>query len=272
VRHRARVVRAYQPVALVDGNESRLGQVFLNLIVNAAQAIPDGHADENEITLTTRTDVSGRVVVDVADTGGGMAPDVMKRLFTPFFTTKPVGVGTGLGLSICHRLVSAVGGEITLDSELGKGTTFHVALPASLAAAEAPSPTPATPLPRPPPRRARVLIVDDESAILNVVMRGVGSGHDFVETRYATEALARIQRGERFDVILCDLMMPVMTGMDLYDQLVVVARDQAERMVFMTGGAFTAKARAFLDKVPNERVEKPFELSTLKAIINCGLD
>ncbi len=268
VRHRARVMRAYGDVPAVDGNESRLGQVFLNLIVNAAQAIPDGRADENEIRIATRTDEQGRVVVDVEDTGAGIAPDVMKRLFTPFFTTKPIGVGTGLGLSICHRLVSAVGGEITVDSELGKGTIFRVALPAASTREQISSRPPASVFPPTSHRRGRVLVIDDESAILNLVLRVLSDPHDCVATRYATEALARIEQGERFDVILCDLMMPVMTGMDFFARLAEISEEQAARVVFLTGGAFTARARAFLTEVTNERLEKPFEISTLQAVIN----
>jgi CheY-like chemotaxis protein/signal transduction histidine kinase len=271
VRHRARVRRAYGNVPLVDANESRLGQVFLNLLVNAAQAIPEGRADENEIAVTTRVDALGRVVVDVADSGAGMHPDVMKRLFTPFFTTKPVGFGTGLGLSICHRLVSAVGGEITVESVLGKGTTFHVALPASSAVEIPSAPASASPRHADAPRRGRVLVVDDDVSILNVVTRVVGPDHECHAMRSGSEALGRIRQGERFDVILCDLMMPVMTGMDLFNQLVSIDRDQAARVVFLTGGAFTSQARAFLREISNPRLDKPFELSALKNIVNSRL-
>jgi CheY-like chemotaxis protein len=271
VRHRARVTRAYGDVPLVDGNESRLGQVFLNLIVNAAQAIPDGNAAENEIRLATRSDNDGRVVVDIGDTGAGISPDAMKRLFTPFFTTKPIGAGTGLGLSICHRLVSAIGGEITVDSNLGKGTVFHVALPASAIKDLGPS-RPSASVRQPTlPRKGRVLVIDDESAILNLILRVMGEDHECVASRQGAEALARIQNGERFDVILCDLMMPVMTGMEVFSQLTLISPEQAERVVFLTGGAFTSQASAFLASVANQRLEKPFEIATLKAMINSRL-
>jgi CheY-like chemotaxis protein len=272
VRHRARVRRAYESTPLVDANESRLGQVFLNLLVNAAQAIPDGHADENEIVLTTRVDALDRIVVDISDTGAGMDSSVMKRLFTPFFSTKPIGFGTGLGLSICHRLVSAIGGEITVESVLGKGTTFHVALPASSSVEVASKPGSTAPVPaNNVPRRGRVLVIDDDHSILNVVTRIVGPDHECHATRSGIEALGRIREGQRFDVILCDLMMPVMTGMDLFAQIVAIDRDQAARVVFLTGGAFTSKARAFLQEIPNQRLDKPFELSTLRDVVNSWL-
>jgi signal transduction histidine kinase len=130
LRQRARVVKEYGEVPLVDANEGRLGQVFINLLVNAAQAIPEGEAEKNEIRLSVRSD-GPWVVIEVRDTGSGIPPEIRARIFEPFFTTKPVGVGTGLGLSIAHRLVVAAHGEIDVDSERGKGTTFRVRLPAS---------------------------------------------------------------------------------------------------------------------------------------------
>jgi signal transduction histidine kinase/ligand-binding sensor domain-containing protein len=132
VRPRARVVKDYGAVPPVLVDESRLGQVFLNLLMNAAQAIPEGHPQANEIRVSTRQDERGRAVVSVRDTGTGIAPEVLPRIFEPFFTTKPVGVGTGLGLSICHTYVQAMGGEIRVQSELGRGATFEVVLPPAL--------------------------------------------------------------------------------------------------------------------------------------------
>jgi two-component system NtrC family sensor kinase len=128
IRHRARLVKDYAEVPPVLGNESRLGQLFLNLLVNAAQAIPHGNFQGNEIRLSL-TREEGGVLVAVRDTGEGIAPENLARLFDPFFTTKPVGVGTGLGLSICHGIITAMGGRITVESERGRGTTFRVFLP-----------------------------------------------------------------------------------------------------------------------------------------------
>jgi PAS domain S-box-containing protein len=130
LRHRAQLVKQYEPVPPVHADASRLGQVFLNLLMNAAQAIPEGNTAAHRITVRVRRDISGRVAVDVSDTGAGIPPDVMARIFDPFFTTKPVGTGTGLGLSICHGIITGMGGEITVHSELGRGTTFTVLLSA----------------------------------------------------------------------------------------------------------------------------------------------
>ena len=111
IRHRARLTKALAPVPLVDGNQSRLGQVFLNLVVNAAQAMPVGQAADNEIRVSTSLDPRGMVIVEVADTGVGIPQDKLERVFDPFFTTKPAGIGTGLGLAICHRIIAELGGR-----------------------------------------------------------------------------------------------------------------------------------------------------------------
>src|SRR6185503_10606590 len=108
-------------------NESRLGQVFLNIIINAAHAIPPGNYEANQISVRTATH-GGCVVVSISDTGSGIPPEVRPRLFTPFFTTKPIGVGTGLGLAISHRIVTQYGGTISFESEVGKGTEFRISL------------------------------------------------------------------------------------------------------------------------------------------------
>jgi PAS domain S-box-containing protein len=131
MRTRARVTKDYGDVPRVMANEAKLGQVFLNLLVNAAQAISDGRAEEHEIHVVTDRDASGRVRISVSDTGSGIAEHVRKRLFTPFFTTKPLGVGTGLGLSISNRIVTSLGGEIIVETKLGCGSTFRVLLPAA---------------------------------------------------------------------------------------------------------------------------------------------
>ena len=131
IRHRARLVKDYASAPTVEGNESRLGQVFLNLLLNAAQAVSEGEADRNEIRVSTGTDAAGRVVVEVRDTGLGIRPEIVARIFDPFFTTKPEGVGTGLGLWICKGILAGMGGEISVESRLGHGSTFRVTLPAA---------------------------------------------------------------------------------------------------------------------------------------------
>src|SRR5262249_8853980 len=129
IRHRAEIVREQGPVPVVHANAARLEQVFVNLLVNAAQAIPEGDARPHRIRVATLTDAQQRAVVEVADTGKGIAPEDLPRIFEPFFTTKPIGLGTGLGLSICRRIIGDLGGDITVESAYGHGTLFRITLP-----------------------------------------------------------------------------------------------------------------------------------------------
>jgi len=128
---RANIVCDFRETPLVLANEVRLAQVFLNLIVNAVHAIPEGAPAENEIRLVTTTDEEGRAVIEVRDTGEGMTPAVMSRIFEPFYTTKAPGLGTGLGLSICRSITTSMGGEISVESHQGRGSVFRVILPAA---------------------------------------------------------------------------------------------------------------------------------------------
>jgi signal transduction histidine kinase len=263
IRHRARIVRQFGEVPKVDANEARLGQVFLNLIVNASHAIPEGKTDANAITITTRR-AGDMVAVDVADTGGGIAPEVLPRIFDVFFTTKPIGVGTGLGLSICHRIVAALNGRIDVDSQVGHGTRFTVTLPPARVE-HAADKSGADDAPLPAKSRA-VLVVEDEAAIGRTLQRLLVPHRVTVSNR-AREALQRITAGERYDVILCDIMMPELTGMDFYRQLREFDPALSDRVVFMTGGTFTESARTFLESVPNHYVDKPMNVARLRLLI-----
>jgi len=266
VRHRARLIKQFGPTPPVQASETRLGQVFLNLVVNAAQAIAEGRANDNAITVTTGVAPDGQVVVEIADTGCGMPPEVLARLFTPFFTTKPVGVGTGLGLSICQRIVTGFGGAITVTSEVGHGTTFRIVLPRARRedTGERPA-TLADPVPR---RRGRILVIDDEPMITKALGRTLAGDHAVTSVGSAGEAMALLSTAPPFDVILCDIMMPQMTGVELYDELRRRDPALADRIIFLTGGAFTSSTRAFLDSVPNQRVEKPFDPHHLRTLIS----
>ncbi|QRO00327.1 response regulator [Archangium violaceum] len=266
IRHRARLVKEYGDVPPVLGNDSRLGQVLLNLLVNAAQAIPsDGNAEHHEIRVTTRLATPGRVAVEVSDTGMGIAPELLGRIFDPFFTTKPPGVGTGLGLSICHNLITSLGGELHVHSDLGRGSTFQVLLPVATTPLESPAPvTVPTPITEGP--RCRVLVIDDEPLLCSAVERILRPHHDVVLSTLAAEVLPRLESGERFDLILCDLMMPRMNGMDFHAALHRLRPDLTGRVIFLTGGAFTPQAKDFLERVPNRRVEKPFNARALLAV------
>ena len=263
LRGKVNVTKELREVPLVLGDESRLSQVFVNLLVNAAQSLPTADVERNRITIRSTHLDDGRVAIDVEDNGAGIAEDVVPRIFDPFFTTKEVGKGTGLGLSISHSIVASLGGDITCRSAPGKGTTFRVVL---VSAGKSPEEV------KPPSRRAsqtlsaRVLVIDDDQAVLRAIARLLRPESEVVALSDPHEALRRLESGERFDVILCDLMMPELSGMELYSRVEARNPHTAERFVFMTGGIIHAEVRAFLARVPNERVEKPFSQGTLRDI------
>ncbi|MHA7634773.1 PAS domain S-box protein [Corallococcus sp. M7] len=264
IRHRARLRRDYGTVPQVMANEGRLCQVFLNLVVNAAQAIPEGSAHDHEVVLATRVS-GGQVMVEVRDTGSGIAPEVMGRIFDPFFTTKPVGVGTGLGLSICHGIITGLGGDIQVDSTVGKGSTFRVVLPApqpdpDFRPPEAPAPV------APVAPRGRVLVVDDEPAVGRVLQRLL-RGHDVEVATSGRQALERMSRAPGFDAVLCDVMMPDLAGRDVYEAVRREHPGMERRFVFVSGGAFTAGAREFLEHIPNPLLEKPFDEARVRGAV-----
>jgi PAS domain S-box-containing protein len=265
IRHRARLVKDYGETPLVEANESRLGQVFLNLLLNAAHAIQEGGTERNEIRVSTRTDARGHAVIEVRDSGTGIPPEIRERIFDPFFTTKPAGEGTGLGLWICHGIVTALGGQVSLDSEMGRGSTFRVTLPPAAMDAPATFSTPTTP--EVDAKGGRLLVIDDEPMILGALRRSLSNDYAVTCVSDARRALDGLRAGERYEVILCDLMMPDVTGMDLYAELEKIAPDQAARIVFVSGGAFTPRARDFLERVPNARVEKPIDFQNLRVLL-----
>lgn len=267
-QHRARIMREYEEGAFhTRGSETRVGQVFLNLIVNAAQAIEPGDLARNSITIRARAVHGDRVCVEIQDTGPGIPAQLLRRVFDPFVTTKPAGRGTGLGLSICRRIVHSLEGTIDITSHPGQGTVVRVVLKR---ATSAPARLSAAPPSISATRRAacqslRVLVVDDEPVIARLIQKALVDHQ--VTIAHDGRAAVALMGEHAFDVILCDLIMPEMTGMDVYRAALQRETPLHERIVFMTGGAFTQRAQDFLQKVPNLRIEKPFELAHLERTI-----
>ena len=262
LRHRARVVRDYDAaVPRVRGTRTKLGQVLLNLVLNAAQAIPEGRYSEHCITLSVRAAEDG-VVLTLSDTGRGIPPDVLPRIFDPFFTTRRGSGGMGMGLAICRDIVTSLGGKISLRSEVGQGTSVEVRLPR----AEQPEPQPPVRAPAPPCTGKRVLAVDDEPRVLEMLKRLL-RGHELVTAPNGREALERLRADTGFDLILCDLMMPELTGVDVYNTVRDTWPGLQERIVFLTGGAFTPETQRFLQQVGNRLLTKPFEPAHLRELV-----
>ena len=267
LQRRARVVTAFEDVPMIWANEARLEQVLLNLLLNAGQAMPENTFETNEIRVVVRRSGASQVVMTVSDTGAGIPPEMLRRIFDPFFTTKPVGQGTGLGLSICHSIVASLGGEITVESAPSEGTTFRVVLPVRVPAAHD---APASVSPSSAPRsalRGSVLVVDDEPQIAHTLKDLLSGDHDVVAVASGKAALDVIRGGTSFDVIFCDLMMPEMTGIELFEKLRAERRGLEDRVVFMTGGAFTPLLAEFLTNIKNPRLEKPFAVSAIKKLV-----
>jgi signal transduction histidine kinase len=262
LRHRAQVVREHDAdVPRVRGTRTKLGQVLLNLVLNAAQAIPEGHYSENRITLRLRPSAEG-VVLTLSDTGRGIPPEVLPRIFDPFFTTRKGSGGMGMGLAICRDIITGLGGTIQVRSEPGRGTTVEVSLPR----AEQAAPEPPAPKLAPPSGGKRVLAVDDEPKVLDMLKRLL-RGHELVTASNGREALERLRADTAFDVILCDLMMPELTGVEVYQAVREAWPGLQERIVFITGGAFTQETQRFLKQVGNPVLTKPFEPAHLRDLV-----
>jgi signal transduction histidine kinase len=269
IRHRAQLVRDYCGIGAVHGDASALGQVFLNLLLNAAQAIHEGGAEHNEIAISTHR--SGReVIVEIRDTGEGIASEVLPHVSEPFFTTKPVGLGTGLGLSICNQTLADHGGRLEIESPPSGGTKVRVHLPFAEPerAAGGSSATGTTGGPVAPRelRRGHILVIDDEPLIGRVVRTALASEHDVEVVVHATEGLAMLERGTTFDLILCDLAMPEVSGPAVHEAISQRWPALLPHLVFMTGGAFTPKLAAFLEQPSIQMLAKPFRVEDLRRV------
>ncbi|MEM6293709.1 MAG: response regulator [Myxococcota bacterium] len=263
IKHRARLRREHGDIPAVRGPEGRLTQVLVNLLVNAAHAVYESSGARKEIVVRTGVANSGDVELTIEDSGIGIPAEILDRIFDPFFTTKPQGVGTGLGLSICHGIVTRIGGSISVQSVVGKGTTFTITLKPAVAArpTTAPRRTPAAVA----GRSLRILLVDDEPLVCEGIKRALGA-HDVVIASGGADAIERCTQDD-YDLVLCDVMMPEVSGMEVFRRVRRARPETAERFVFMTGGAFTPTARSFLDSVENEQIVKPFSLRDLRQLV-----
>jgi two-component system, cell cycle sensor histidine kinase and response regulator CckA len=261
IKYRGQLEKTYGEVAPVRANEARLGQVFLNLLVNAAQSFDERNKARNVIRVRTGMR-DGRTAIEVADNGPGIPPENRVRVFDPFFTTKPLGVGTGLGLAICLGIVKSMGGEIQLESAEGEGTIFRVLIPAG-PAFDGGEKSSFGRIPVATEKHA-ILAIDDDPNILSGLLK-ILRGHAITVCGSAAEALHKFENGDDFDLILCDVMMPAMSGVELYQAVAKRWPGREKRIALMTGGALTSQTRGFLEQNTNVVVlEKPFGLPAVQ--------
>jgi PAS domain S-box-containing protein len=264
VRNHAQFRKVYATTPYVEANAGQLTQVFTNLLLNAAEAIGEGDAARHEIRIITGVDAGGRATVDIRDSGPGIPKELLSRVFDPFFTTKAMGGGTGLGLSICQRIITSLGGEITVASEPGEGAKFRVALPPAAKLPEAAARAPADVVPQ--GRRGKMLIIDDDAAVARALARVLRTEHDVEVFADARAALVRIEQDTSLDAIFCDLMMPNMTGMDFHEALNAAHPELAQRVVFMSGGTFSTRAQEFIEQTSNVTITKPFASAAVRKV------
>ena len=262
LKYRARLVKELNKVPVINASEGGLSQVFLNLLINAAQSIDEGNVANNEIRVRSWA-AAGWIHAEVKDTGKGINPEDMERIFEPFYSSRPGG--TGMGLPICRDIVESYGGRIQVESEPGVGTRVKVSFPVGGAindqasgVAEGESS---------PGHRGRVLVVDDEAPIRTVLKRMLGKEHEVVAVASGEEGKAILAKDTGFDLLLCDMMMARTSGVDLHRWLSEKDPGLAQRTVFITGGTFTPKCREYLDGVDNLKIEKPFDTKTLKKLV-----
>ncbi len=274
ITHRCRLVRDYQASPRVHMDPRALGQVLLTLFAYVAQSLPEDRGERNRVVVRVEEDGEGSAIVVLEDNGPGMPQQVVEQLFDPSHAMKPQGLPGKLGLFVAHRILSEMGGTIAVESEEARGTSFRITLQNAVVtesrvgrerrgragSSDADLVT----------RRGRVLVIDDEPAIGAAICRLLESDHDVTLPADASEALELLEGSDLYDVVFCDLMMPGMSGMDIYEKM--SSRPEVrERLVFMTAGTFSERADGFLRSEHIRCIQKPFDRDTLRAAVLEGI-
>jgi CheY-like chemotaxis protein len=258
------------PWLIVDPGQ--LQQVFINLIVNAEQAMKKSHG-RGTLTISTEK-IANAIRITFQDDEPGIKKEIIGRLFEPFFTTKDPGEGAGLGLSLSRSIILEHYGKISVVSEFGHGATFIVELPlhdpTQLEAATQMNQTKETPTVN---KKGRILVVDDEPGVrelLGKVMTEMGHSVDVISD--AGSAMKIIDAGTIYDVILSDIRMPGMNGVDLCSLIIRKIPEMKNRIIVITGDVMGADIKAFLNTNKLAYLAKPFDIKVLKkqvqAIVN----
>jgi uncharacterized protein (TIGR02266 family) len=270
LRGRATVVRELDTeLPETCSHFGKLAQIFLNLLTNAERAFDRADARQNVITVRSRYDAESRmIVVAVEDTGAGIPPELSQRIFEPLFSTRQAIGGTGLGLSIARDAARDLGATLSFDSELGRGSSFTLRLPLRRADPKADEATPQVQPGQVTQGRPRLLIVDDEVLMLRSLKRYLKGAFDVVTVDSVQAASVQLAKEPLPEVMLCDVMMPDDGGRAIYRLVTERSPELAERIIFMTGGAFEPEANTFLDELSNRVVSKPIDLPRLVGFLS----
>jgi len=259
LRNRAELVLELPELPWVTGNAARLEQVMVNVLINAIQALPDGGAHLISVVVHQDQD---RVTVSVRDTGRGMSAAIRDRIFEPFFTTRPIGEGMGLGLSVSKTIIEGFGGDLAVSSSPDAGTTVSITLRVHAGGrTESQAESNGVRV------RRKVLLIDDEVVLRRVFGQLLSKHHDVETAGSGIEALVAL-RDDKFDVIVCDVMMPEMNGCELYRRIAAEHPGHERKIVFITGGTFTRDVDDFLASTPNRLLTKPFNLESILSTID----
>jgi CheY-like chemotaxis protein len=241
-------------------NVGQLQQVLLNIIINAEQAMANS-TRQRKLTITTKQ-VADKIRVSISDNGPGIPKEIIDRLFDPFFTTKDNASGMGLGLNISYGIITEHGGEIRVQSEFGSGATFIIDLPIVTETVERKTDRPVN-SEQESPAGARILVVDDEPHICRAIDRILTEkGHQVDTTSSPLKALEMLSKID-YDLILLDLRMPDMNGIEFYDRIKAISPELQQRVVCVTGDVVSTRNKTFLHETGIPCVAKPFGVNEL---------
>ncbi|MBN2463536.1 MAG: response regulator, partial [Dehalococcoidia bacterium] len=261
-----KVVLQFDPdLPLTVADPGQLQQVFLNLIINAETEVKLAHGGGKMAIKTEQ--INNTIRVSFKDNGLGIAKENLERIFNPFFTTRRVGQGTGLGLSVCHGIITGHKGRIWAESQLGKGATFIVELPIVTEDKQLELPEPVAKRPD-KVTGAKILVVDDEAVVRQFVSQMlIDEGHE-VEVADSAESVLETIKGKDYQVIMLDIKMPGVSGIELYKHFQKVSLSLAEKVIFITGDVMGPSTMAFLSRTKVPYIIKPFDAKQLRAEIN----
>jgi two-component system NtrC family sensor kinase len=249
------------PEVFADGHQIK--QVLLNLLINAEQACIAANGRGTIVVRTSHDADRGSAVLEVNDDGPGVPEERQGRVFDPFFTTKEVGQGTGLGLTVAYAIVNEHSGRIWLTSKKGEGASFFVELPVTGQHLNAPARAAQPPISLEAFKGLRVLVVEDEPALAVAVSEALeDAGFDVDIAGDGEEGLTRLTESS-YDLIVCDLKMPRIDGMQFYRAMAAATPALARRVIFVTGDVAGTDAERFLDETACRWLSKPFRLGDL---------